>query len=111
MRYLISAFWFILCDKGRIFLIFRYCSVQIISEKGPETRTLVPCPWVDSIIEIVYWPPKGKRLGVYLENWTEPGKHWKSYEVIKTILESTTTEDSETENGTGEYIYIHYFFL
>ena len=111
MRYLISAFWFILCDKGRIFLIFRYCSVQIISEKCPETRTLVPCPWVDSIIEIIYWPPKGKRLGVYLENWTEPGKHWKSYEVIKTILESTTTEDSETENGTGEYIYIHYFFL
>ena len=43
-------------------------------------------------------------------------KDWKSYEIIKTILESgtkaeadpmmnmpTTTEDSETENGTGEY--------
>ena len=109
--------WFILCDKGRIFLTFRYWSVQIISEKGRETRTLVPCPWVDSINEIVYWPPKGKPLGVYLANWTEPGKDWKSYEIIKTILESgtkdeadqmmnmpTTTEDSETENETGEYI-------
>ena len=52
-----------------------------------------------------------------MENWTEPGKDWKSYEIIKTILESgtkdeagpmmnmpTTTEDSETEDGTGEYI-------
>ena len=52
-----------------------------------------------------------------MANWTEPGKDWKSYEIIKTILESgtkdeadqmmnmpTTTEDSETENETGEYI-------
>ena len=68
--YLISAFWFRLCDKGRIFLTFRYWSVQVISEKGRETRTSVPCPWVDSINEIVYWPPKGKPLGVYLANWT-----------------------------------------
>ena len=52
-----------------------------------------------------------------MANWTDPGKDWKSYEIIKTILESgtkdeadqmmnmpTTTEDSETENETGEYI-------
>ena len=52
-----------------------------------------------------------------MANWTEPGKDWKSYKIIKTILESgtkdeadqmmnmpTTTEDSETENETGEYI-------
>ena len=51
-----------LCDKGRIFLTFRYWSVQIISEKGRETRTLVPCPWVDNINEIIYWPPKGNHL-------------------------------------------------
>ena len=52
-----------------------------------------------------------------MANWTEAGKDWKPYEIIKTILESgtkneadqvmnmpTTIEDSETENGTGEYI-------
>ena len=93
--YLISAFWFILCDKGRIFLTFRYWSVQIISEKGRETRTLVPCPWVDSVNEIGYWPTKGKPLGVYLANQTEPGKDWKSYEIIKTILESGSKDEAD----------------
>ena len=52
-----------------------------------------------------------------MANWTEPGKDWKSYEIIKTVLESgtkdeadqmmnmpTTTDYSETENETGEYI-------
>ena len=73
----------------------------------------------DNINEIIYWPPKGKPLGVYLANWTKPSKDWKSYKIIKTILESgtkdepdqimnmpTTTDDSKTQNGTGEYISI-----
>ena len=78
-----------------IFLTFRYWSVQIIIEKGPETRTLVPCPWVHSINEIVYWPPKGKRLGLYLVNWTEPGKDWKSYEIIQSTLESGRKDEDD----------------
>ena len=28
-------------------------------------------------------------------NWTEPGKDWKSYEIIKSILESGTKDEDD----------------
>ena len=30
-----------------------------------------------------------------MANWTEPGKDWKSYEIIKTILESGSKDEAD----------------
>ena len=81
-------------------------------EKGRETKTLVPCPWVDLAHKCIYWPSKTKNYGPSIASWCLPKKDWLKYDIIQTLLEAgtreeagqmmdmpTTTEDSASDDG------------
>ena len=56
---------------------------------------MVPCPWVDSINQCIYWPQKGKPLGVYITDWSAPGEDWRYFNIIETIFEAGTKDEAE----------------
>ena len=57
-------------------------------------KVVVPCTWVDDFLGVVSWPPKGKKtVGEYIALWAAPEKNWTTYEIVKTLLESGTTEE------------------
>ena len=63
-------------------------------EKGRQTKTLVPCPWVNLINNCVYWSPKGKCVGVCVAAWCPPKKDWKVFTIIETLLEAGTKSEA-----------------
>ena len=59
-------------------------------------KAVVPCPWVDDFLGVVFWSLKGKKtVGQYIASWAAPEKNWITYEIVETLLESGTREEAD----------------
>ena len=69
--------------------------MQVITEQERLVKVAVPCPWLDEFLGVVSWPTKGKKtVGQYTASWAAPEKNWATYEIVETLLESETREET-----------------
>ncbi|XP_047131951.1 uncharacterized protein LOC100198895 isoform X2 [Hydra vulgaris] len=78
------------------YLFFRYWAACVVQENDTEWKTIVPCPWVDTLNQQIFWPlNESKSLDFYFKQHESPELTWVTYPIVEFLLHQGTREEAQ----------------
>ncbi|XP_065678685.1 uncharacterized protein LOC105848591 [Hydra vulgaris] len=74
----------------------RYWAACVVQENGTEWKTIVPCPWVDTLNQQIFCPlNESKSLDFYFKQHESPELTWVTYPIVEFLLHQGTREEAQ----------------